>query len=156
MTRIDRSEAQLDAEAAAPLEERDLDAAIEMHRTLFRAEVGILRLHQRDGDDAGLGPPFHHRFADFLDEHYGSFPWNRALLWMRYRVCRSSHPEHLRAEWGSGLCGELVSLDSRGEYSLDRARLKLGLPHEGKSRRTLDSALLVIERRLDDAALFTR
>lgn len=148
MTDIRKSPEQLDAEATGPLEERDIGAAIKWHRTQFCAEVGILRLHQRDGE-SGLGPPFTHPFVAFLDEQYGAFPWSRSLFFLRHRVCRTSHPEHHRLEWRGALCHELVNLVIRQDYSLDAARLKLGLPHEGKSRRTLDSALLVIERNLE-------
>jgi hypothetical protein len=152
VTQIRKSDAQLDAEAAQPLEERDLDAAIVLHRALYRADIFIARLHQRDGE-SGIGPPFSPPFENYLDDRLGGFPWSRALFWLRYRVCRSSHPEHLtRPEWGSGLCYRLVDLVVRREFSLDMARLELGLSSGPRSRRTLDSALLAIERRMEDQA----
>lgn len=149
MTDIRKSDAQLDAEAAAPLEDRDLDAAIDVHRQLYQVETGILRLHSRDGE-SGIGPPFNPVFAAFLDERYHAFPWSRSLLFLRWNVCRRTHSQHWeRAEWRGSLCFELVNYVIRRESSLDYARLQLGLPNEGKTRRTLDSALLVIERRLE-------
>ena len=164
MTDIRKSDAQLDAEAAAP-EDRDLDAAIRDHRILFRVETGLLKLHARDGDDAGIGPPFNPVFADYLNamawrEKPGqtekppmapaAMPWSKSLLFLRWMVCRKTHVKHWeKPEWGGSLCHALVSYVIRHETSLDYARLQLGLPDEGKSRRTLDSALLVIERRLE-------
>lgn len=146
MTDIRKSDAQLDAEAA---EDRDLDQAIAAHRILYRVETGVLKLHQRDGE-SGLGPPFNPIFAAFLDEQYGSFPWSKALLFLRWNVCRRTHTEHLEhTEWRGSLCYALVSLVIRHETSLDYARLQLGLPDEKRTRRTLDSALLVMERRLE-------
>ncbi len=147
MTNVDKSPEQLNAEAE-PLEERDLDAAIAFHRTLYRVETGLLKLHQRDGE-SGLGPPFNPIFAAFLDEHYGAFPWSKALLYLRVMVCRKTHSGHTRDEWNGSLCHSLVSSVIRHETSLDYARLQLGLPDEGKTRRTLDSGLLIIERRLE-------
>ena len=148
MTDIRKSDAQLDAEAAAP-EDRDLDQAIAAHRILYRVETGILKLHQRDGE-SGLGPPFNPIFAAYLDEHYGAFPWSKALLYLRLMVCRKTHSGHTqRDEWNGSLCHSLVSYVIRHKTSLDYARLQLGLPDEGKTRRTLDSALLIIERRLE-------
>lgn len=148
MTRVDKSPEQLDAEASAP-EDRDLEQAIAAHRLLFKAETGILKLHQRDGE-SGLGPPFNPIFAAYLSEEYFAFPWSKALLHLRWRVCRQTHTEHLeRPEWGGSLCHSLVALVIRQEHGLDMARLQLGLPDEKRTRRTLDSALLAIERRLE-------
>ena len=161
MTAVDKSPEQLDAEAAAPasgeagvpLEERDIKAAIATHRALYRADLGILRLHVRDGE-SGLGPPFSPAFEHFLDQLYGQvFPWSKALLALRNH-CRLDHrPKHVdRPEWRGSLCHALVTLVIRQEYSVDMARLQLGLPDAGKSKRTLDNALLFIERRLEDMA----
>jgi hypothetical protein len=150
MTRYEKSDAQLDAEAQ-PLEERDLDTAIALHRGPFRDDLSaMIRLHARDGDDAGLGPPFNPVFAGYLSDEFGSLQWNRAWFYLRHRVCRSSHSEHWeRPEWYGSLCGRIVHLVIREEYPLTWAMAKLGLTHEGKSRRTLDSGLLIIERRLE-------
>jgi hypothetical protein len=153
MTEIRKSDAQLDAEAQ-PLEERDLDTAIALHRGLFRDDLSaMIRLHARDGDDAGLGPPFNPVFAGYLSDEFGSLQWNRAWFYLRHRVCRSSHSEHWeRPEWYGSLCGRIVHLVIREEYPLTWAMAKLGLTHEGKSRRTLDSGLLIIERKLEAIA----
>jgi hypothetical protein len=152
MTSLRKSDAQLDAEASQPLEERDLDAAIEVHRALYAADLNwLLRLHVRDGE-SGIGPPFSHYFEDFLDGRLGAFPWSRAMLALRQN-CRSSHaPKHTdRDEWRGSLCHTLTGMVIRLDYSLDAARFRLGLPEEGKTRRTLDNALLFLERRLEDA-----
>lgn len=151
MTRIEKSESQNIAEAAAPLEERDLDAAIAAHRVLYAADLGILRLHVRDGE-SGIGPPFNPVFEAFLDGRLGQFPWSRAFFSLRYRFCRTHSKHRGPPEWGGALCATLTSLVIRHEYSLDRARMKLGLPNEGKSRRTLDNALLYIEGYLNRLA----
>ena len=149
MTSVDKSPEQWNAEAAEPLEERDLDFAIAMHRTMYRVETGLLKLHVAHGE-SGLGPPFNPVFAAFLDEQYGSFPWSKALLFLRVRVCRQTHPQHWdRPEWRGSLCHQFVSLVIRHETSLDYARLQLGLADEGRARRDLNSCLLVIERRLE-------
>ena len=143
MTDLRKSDAQLDAEAATPLEERDLDAAIRAHRLLYGMETGILRLHQRDGDDQGLGPPFNYLFADFLDANYHALPWHRSLDHLR-GVCGALHTKHF-----DDLCFGLVSLVVRYGFSVDYAHYRLALTDEGKTRRCLDSALLTIERRLE-------
>lgn len=152
MTDIRKSDAQFDAEASAPLEERDLEAAIELHRILYAADLSWLhKLHVRDGE-SGIGVPFSPAFEALLDGRLGGFPWSRAMLHLRHRVCRGTHPEHLeRPEWRGSLCHTLVHLVIRHEYSVDHARYELGLPDEAKTRRTLANALLTIERHLDDS-----
>ena len=142
MTDLRKSDAQLDAEAAQPLEERDLGAAIVLHRTLYAVETGLLKLHQRDGE-SGLGPPFNPVFAAFLDEAYFAFPWHRSLDHLR-GVCLNLHTKHF-----DDLCFGLVSLVVRYGFSLDYAHMRLALPDPAKTRRCLDSALLTIERRLE-------
>jgi hypothetical protein len=149
MTRIDKSPEMLDAAAAnraQPIEERDLSAAILMHRTLYAADLNWLsKLHVRDGE-SGIGVPFNPVFEAFLDGRLGQFPWNRALFAVRVD-CRANHaPKHTdRPEWRGSLCYVLTSLVIRFDYSLLAARLELGLPLDGKTRRTLDNALLFIE-----------
>jgi hypothetical protein len=178
MTRLAKSDSQLDAEASAqPLEERDLDAAILLHRALYTADVWIPRLHvgrggngrststwkdspDPDPADAGgyggigwTGVEFTGHFARYLDGEYGqAFPWSKAMFALRHN-CRVTHrPKHTdRVEWRGSLCAELVALVIRQDYSLDMARLRLGLPEEGKTRRTLDNALLFLERKLEDS-----
>lgn len=151
-TNVHKSDAQLDAEAAAPLKERDLDAAIAVHRLLYSAETGVLKIHQRDGE-SGLGPPFNPIFEAFLDERYHAFPWSRSLAYLHWAVCRRTHVKHWdRPVWRGSLCYSLTSLVIRRELSVGRAQWELGLPDAGKTRRTLDSALLTIERRLETLA----
>lgn len=154
MTDIRPSPEQLNAQAAAPTEERDLSAAIDMHRALFRADLSWLsKLHVRDGE-SGIGVPFNPVFEAFLDGRLGQFPYASAVMAMRVN-CRVAHrPKHTeRDEWNGSLCHSLLGLVIRLDYSLDAARLRLGLPEEGKSRRTLDNALLFVERRLEDMML---
>lgn len=151
MSNVPISPEQRDAQAAAP--ERNLEAAIALHRALYRADVGWLqKLHQRDGE-SGLGPPFSPPFEAYLDGRLGAFPWSKALLSLRH-TCRVMHrPKHTdRDEWRGSLCHALVGMVIRLEWSLDYARLQLGLADEGRSRRTLDHGLLYIERRLQDMA----
>jgi hypothetical protein len=148
MTRnLRKSDAQLDAEAA-PL---DLDDRIAMHRLIFRHDAGLpLRLHQHDGEDAGLGAPFNAMFAAYLDgqlRHTDS--WNGALLWMRERLCRQTHSTHWALEWGGSLCYRLTSHVIRLERGLPETMENLGLADEPLTKRTLDSALIVIEHRLE-------
>ena len=149
MTDIRKSDAQLDAEAA---EERDLGQAIAIHRLMYRHDNGLpLKLHQRDGDDAGLGAPFNSLFAAYLDGTIGhTDSWNGALLWMRENVCRRTHAKHWEPKvWGGALCYRLTSHVIRREWPLSTAMAQLGLTEDALSQRTLNSALMVIENRLD-------
>jgi hypothetical protein len=151
LTDIRKSDAQLDAEAAQPLEERDLDAAIALHRAAFAADRNwLLKLHVRDGD-YGLGVPFSPAFEALLEGRLGQFPYSKALLHLRERYCRATHPSHTsRPEWRGSLCSALVSIVIRLEQPIAEAQRQLGLPNEGKTRRTLDNALLYVERRVDE------
>lgn len=153
MTRVDRSPEQLNAEAAQPLEERDLEAAIALHRALYRTDLNwLMKLHVRDGE-SGLGPPFSPVFEAFLDGRLGQFPYSKALTALRYACRRDHRPKHVdRDEWRGSLCHALVSYVIRQDYALDAARTELGLADAAKSRRTLDNALLWIERRLEEMA----
>jgi hypothetical protein len=147
VTRVDKSPEQLNAEASP--EDRDLDAAIALHRALYQVETGILKLHQRDGE-SGLGPPYNPIFAAFLDEQYGSFPWSKALLYLRWNVCRRIHHNHRhRDEWNGSLCYSLVEAVVKHELSVGRAQWELGLPDNDATRSTLNSGLLTMERRLE-------
>jgi hypothetical protein len=98
------------------------------------------------------GLPYNHLFEAFLEGHYSAFPWSKAMLALR-DTCRVTHrPKHTdREEWRGSLCASLVGMVIRLDYSLDMARLGLGLPDEGRTRRTLDNSLMFIERRLEDA-----
>ena len=149
MTDIRKSDAQLDAEAA---EDRDLDAAIAAHRLMYRADNGLpLKLHQRDGDDSGLGAPFNAILAAYLDGSLGhTDSWNSALLWLRERVCRANHSKHWEPKaWQGSLCYRLVSFVVRLDLEMPEAMARLGLTDAALSERTLDSALRIIENRLE-------
>jgi hypothetical protein len=130
MTDPRKSDAQLDAEAAAP--PRDLDAAIALHRLLYQDDLFFAKMHQRDGD-YGIGVPFNPIFAGFLDEWYATTLWHRAYQRINLGL-------YARA---------LVNLVIRQQYSVDMARLRLQLPDAERTDRTLTSALTAIERRMD-------
>jgi hypothetical protein len=139
---------QLDAEAA-PL---DLDDRIAMHRLMFRHDAGLpLRLHQHDGDDAGLGAPFNAMFAAYLDGQLRhSDSWNGSLLWMREKVCRQTHSTHWAPpEWGGSLCYRLTSHVIRLERDIPGTMESLGLADEPLTKRTLESALIAVENHLE-------
>lgn len=178
MTRLEKSPEQLDAEAADtlrselnpvrgrgslgvpadsrpapdPIEERDLDAAIALHRALYAVDISwVMKLHQRDGD-YGIGVPFNPVFEAYLDGRLGAFPWSKALQSLRQN-CRVNHaPKHTdREEWRGSLCHSLLVIVIRHEHPVAEAQRQLGLPNAGKTKRTLDNALLFLERRLEDA-----
>jgi hypothetical protein len=145
MTDIRKSDAQLDAEAA---EERDLDAAIALHRELYRSDRLILRLHDRDGE-SGIGPPFSAPFEHLLDERYGVvMPWSNGWRGLRYE-CRRSHSEHWATEWGGSLCARLIALIVIDERSYGRACYDLHVDQE-RTERTLLRAFRRIEERMDE------
>jgi hypothetical protein len=165
VTSLRKSDAQLDAEASAPLEERDLDAAIAAHRVLYAADLGILRLHVRDGE-SGIGPPFAPPFANFLDywycdakepcghDHtndlpiarYGiQFPWTSGLKAVRIE-CRRSHKEHWdRPEWRGSFCYQLVSMVCCRNWTYERACFELA----ASPRRTRGPMFRAL-RRIED------
>lgn len=152
VTRVDKSPEQYDAEASRPLEERNLASAITLHRLMFRKDAGLpLQLHQRDGDDAGLGAAFNATFIAYLDGSTGhTDSWNSALLWMRERVCRKTHSKHWQpAAWGGALCYRLTSHVIRWDMTIPQAMARLGLTETKLTERTLDSALLAVENRLE-------
>lgn len=148
MTTIDRSPEQLDAEAAI---KPDLGDRIAVHRAMYRHDNGLpLKLHQFTGDDEGIGAAFNSLFAAYLDGTAGhTDSWNGALLWMRERVCRGRHSTHWAAEWGGSLCYKLVSYVIRQEWGIPEAMGRLGLTDEELTAKTLESALVAIERRLE-------
>lgn len=149
MSQIDKSPEQLDAEAAAS---STLGDRIAMHRLMFRKDAGLpLKLHQRDGDDSGLGAPFNTMFANYLDGQAGhSDSWNAALLWMREQFCRRSHSTHQEPpDWGGSLCYRLTSHVIRWEWGLPEAMGALGLTDTALTERTLESALRAVESRLE-------
>lgn len=151
MTDLRKSDSQLDAEAQA-IEDRDLELAIAQHRVAFKCDHSwLMRLHVRDGE-SGIGPPFSPAFEALLDDSFGRFPYSKAMVSLRERYCRESHaPKHTdRSEWRGSLCHTLVGMVIRLEFPIAEAQCQLGLPNEGKTRRTLDNALLYIERRLED------
>lgn len=145
MTAIPKSDSQLDAEAADTV---DLTRRLAMHRALAHAEVSIVRLHQRDGDDSGIGIPFAEPFVRYLDEAYGmAFPWSAGLKALRTE-CRRSHSEHWSApEWRGSLCYQLVSMTCRFDWSFERACYELVVTPE-RTERTLHRALRRIEDKL--------
>jgi hypothetical protein len=168
MTDIRPSPEALDAAAAnraQPIEERDLEQAIALHRALAHAEVSIARLHQRDGEPEETDPrkvkrktnghgigatglPFSHPFQRFLDESFGvTFPWSAGLKALRHE-CRRSHSEHWdRDVWQGSLCYRLISMTCRFDWSYERACYELGVTPE-RTRPVLLRGLRRIENKL--------
>lgn len=161
MTRIDRSDSQLDAEAQyRRAEEVSVGELIEDHRAMLRADLELYRLHDRDGE-SGIGPPFSDRFRRYIDwdrkdQAAGvrptrpgpTAPWITAR-YAQWAECRRSHPEHHdRPEWRGSLCHALVSWTVVNGRSLTDACLILGVtpPRAG---RTLRNALLWVESHID-------
>lgn len=137
MTRIRRSDAQLDAEAqghrlsevpeywACPKHPTHADISvvelIDEHRDHLRTELSLPRLHVGDGE-YGIGMPFAAPFEYYIGwerreqaegrrpSHPGIlFPWSSAR-WAQWAECRRSHPEHHdRSEWRGSLCSGLIT-----------------------------------------------
>ena len=150
----DKSEAQLDAEAAAPLSE-----LIRKHRVYYQRDLYIPRLAadeppvftnpqtgERSADDMSIiGPTLSWPLESYITSSYGqTFPWSRAAF-AQWADCRRVHPEHQdREEFRGSLCKQLIGLVIRQGYILERACLVLGLTPE-RAARTLRSALLGID-----------
>lgn len=139
MTRYEKSDAQLDAEASAPTGE--LSALIELHRAMWRDDNEVSRLNSRqppltryDKDDwavgdeperlgateeyviepgARVGMSMSGNMIRRLSESPGShYPWVTALGRLR-ADCRRLHPHHRSAErpyWRGALCWQVVYL----------------------------------------------
>jgi hypothetical protein len=149
MSNVPISPEQRQAEAAQP--KLELGDRIILHRLMFRKDAGLpLKLHQRDGDDSGLGAPFNSIFAAYLDGTGHGDSWNAALLYVREHVCRKTHSKHWAPiEWGGSLCYRLTSHVIRLEWGIPETMGRLGLTDEALTGHTLETALRDVERRLE-------
>lgn len=123
MTRIDKSDAQLDAEAAAPY---DLAASIALHRALWTDDCRIPRLvsrtppivteeGERRAQYSHTGMPtsgqLHRRI--FEQQPGEAFPWVSAFRALRMNCRRNHRLTHVGADrpyWRGSLCQEVVRL----------------------------------------------
>lgn len=175
-----KSDAQLDAEAAAPLV--DMGALITLHREAYLADLYIPRLvtHQPpttldlqtavldEEPAAAIGMTISGLLLRRLGSpaDYGAaFPWAKAY-WLLRSWCRRNHAEHRGAErpyWRGALCYQSVRLTVIEEWSvLNTATV---LRHDelepvlrdafGFIERSIDRARQLAEKREhEDAGLF--
>ena len=158
-----KSDAQLDAEAAAP--PVALDTLILQHRLAFRRDLFIPKLTTEtppayiDGqtgrliadDMSMIGPTISYRLWAYLNAT-GPFPWTRAYTFMRDR-CRRTHTRghHEHESWRGSLCGALVGYTVRHEWSFGQACYELYITPE-RAEPVLRSALTAIEQRMMELA----
>jgi len=170
MTR-QKSDSQLDAEAAAP--QRSLDAMLADHRALYQADLFIPRLStesppvftdshtgvQSADPMSMIGPTLSKQLAGYIDYHQrdgetvptpsGIFPYARSMATMR-RECRRAHSDHWdRPEWRGSLCNRLVSMTVAEGYAFDRACYDLVVDRK-RSERVLRRALVRIVEHMDE------
>lgn len=154
MTRIDKSDAQLDAEANVTLSE-----LIRAHRIYYQRDLYIPRLSTEsppvfidpqtgkpdEVEASQVGMTLSWPLTSYITDAYGqTFPWSRAAF-AQWAMCRRVHPEHAdRDEFDGSLCKLLVGLVIRQGYVLERACLKIGITPE-KAGRVLRAALLGID-----------
>ena len=161
------SDAQLDAEAAAP--PIPLGAIIAFHRHAYAADLFIPKLttdsppvttdpntgERREDEMSMLGPTLSHALYSWITEAYGTrFPWSRSRAAAR-DLCRRTHTrsDHfVRPEWRGSLCDALVVYTIIRGYSWERACLELWVSPrltEGVAR----DAFATIERKMDELRL---
>lgn len=158
MTRIDKSEAQLDAEAHAPLSE-----LVRKHRIYYRRDLYIPRLAtdeppvftnpdtgERTADEMSMiGPTLSWPLTSYISESFGrTFLWSRAA-YGQWAICRRSHPEHRdREAFRGSLCKMLVGMVIRQGWEPDRVAVELQLDRE-RVAEALRSALKAIDREME-------
>lgn len=163
MTEIRKSDAQLDAEAAAPIDYAALERRIRLHRAMYAAELPLkMTQHRVPSDlediplrgvlepvlDAGeLGGPS--MSADMVrrltEPPSRTVYWARARWALRHTRCRRSHPEHWEpVAWRGSLCDRLVQLTVIGERSFASACIRTGTDPD-RTVKVLDRALGFIE-----------
>ena len=169
MTRMDKSEAQFDAEAEGRrLAAIDLHATIALHRELFRDECRIPRLVSRQPpivseEDGQRRAQFSHTgmptsgllHRRVFEKRPGEmFPWVTAFAALRVdcrRNHRASHTGYDRPYWRGSLCHEAVRLCvigmRDGPLSPESAALVLHLPNLDD---VLPGALAWLERHIDE------
>ena len=169
---LDKSDAQLDAEAAAPLSE-----LIRKHRMYYRRDLYKPVLASDDppvlfdGDEAevqvseiGMAlswPLTSHVFSEtrFIEEdgdrveepvysiHSPDSMWSKAAF-AQWAQCRRGHPEHHeRKAFQGSLCKLLVGRVIRGGFEPDEMAYQLQLDRE-RVAETLRSALKAIDREM--------
>jgi hypothetical protein len=166
VTSIDKSDSQLDAEAATPLSE-----LIRKHRIYYRRDLDKPELTSDDppvfdGETqaTAIGVPLSwpltsHAFSEtrFVEEngerieepvrsiHTADSLWAKALF-RQWGTCRRSHPEHAeRKSFRGSLCKLVVGLVIRQEWSVKRVADELQLD-EDRVAEVLRSALKGIDR----------
>ena len=171
-----KSDAQLDAEAAVSLSE-----LIRAHRTYYSRDLYIPRLATEEppvftDPDTGkrasdpmsrLGPTLSYPLTAFiasetrmveeggqLVEHPGqptytpNTPWSKAAF-AQWAACRRTHPEHWeRDEFRGSLCKVIVGLVIRQGWNFERACYELRLDPD-RTAKVLRSALLFIDREME-------
>ena len=155
MTRLTRSDAQLDAEAAAPRDNRSLQAVLLRHRAMFRHDTFLPRVategaaspDEADPDDDGVvhvGMTWTAAFERRILAPGRQYPWADAFRALG-QMCRGVHHAHQdRTEFRGGLCRALVSLVIIGDQPIGRAAQTLGI-EPARAGLTLRTALLWME-----------
>ena len=156
MTRLTRSDAQLDAEAAAPRDNRNLQAVLLRHRAMFRQDTYIPRIAtetppvviDEDGEphsDANhVGMTWTAAFERRILAPGRQYPWADAFRALG-QMCRGVHHAHQdRTEFRGSLCRALVSLVIIGDQPIGRAARTLGI-EPARAGLTLRTALLWME-----------
>jgi hypothetical protein len=173
MTRIEKSDAQLDAEAAEDLSR--LPQTVALHRAMWRDDNRLERLVSRQPpltryektDDPELirygandeyviergaivGMPMSGNMIRRLSENPGElYPWVAGLNYLK-TVCRRRHPDHRSLEhpyWRGALCWTLVRAVVIDGLSIQNAAAVL---RADDAERILAGALALIEESIDD------
>ena len=104
MTRISKSPEQLDAEAAAPRDNRSVEAVLAKHRALFRADTFLPRVaaegaaspDEEDATDDGVvhvGMTWSAAFERRILAPGRQYPWAAAFMALG-QMCRGVHHAH--------------------------------------------------------------
>lgn len=175
MTRHEKSDSQLDAEAAG---RPSLEEQIDLHRELYRDSTRLDRLVSRqppltryDSNDWTEGTPVRYgsdneyviepaarigmsmagaMIRRLSDSPGAMFPWPTALYRLRY-ACRREHPYHRAADrpyWRGSLCHQLVVFTVIREWSIENAAKIL---RYDRPEPTLRYAFGYIEASIDEA-----
>lgn len=168
MTRYEKSDAQLDAEAAG---RGSLEATVALHRQMRRDDTWIDRMVSRQPpttfdfgslrweshEPAAIGMNMNARLYRYVESAPPSeFPWHNAFRKLR-RHCRTNHPYHtgsLMPYWRGSLCQEIVRLviigpekaNGRGPLSILAASQVL---RYDQPEPVLREALAFIEQSID-------
>ena len=157
MTRISKSPEQYDAEAAAPRDNRSLQAVLLRHRAMFRQDTYIPRIAtetppviidgetgERTSDPNHVGMTWSAAFERRILAPGRQYPWADAFRALG-QMCRGVHHAHRdRTEFRGSLCRALVSLVIIGDQPIGRAARTLGI-EPARAGLTLRTALLWME-----------